>query len=248
MPTTITQGVDLGFGIVSAGLADWSDLGSSPYASWSNWTIWNPEPQDIIVEIQEDLGSKSLRTPQLAYEAQGAVTLVLEIADTVDSSDSLVSPTTINIVDDGTEYDYVAGRHYKVTITVTTDADTAVPLLLSPRFTTAQNYQFEYQSDVDTSTLTGDFNAGLTVDNSLGVVDHVLMTATPYTYCEELTGVYWEDVYVAPLAASANWRSKNPLKITTSGQSGSNTVQSHTFVDIQIRGLPLITQTSTGIE
>lgn len=247
MAITITQGVDLGFGITSAGQTTWADLASSPYSTWDSWTIWNPQPQDIIIEIQEDLETKTLRTPQLTYEAQGAVTIVLEIADSIDSAGDLVSPTTINLVE-GTEFEYVAGRYYKATVTVTTDANTLIPLILSPRLSTAQNYQFEYQSDVDTSTLSGDFNAGLTVANNIGVVDHVLMTATPYTYCEELNGVYWEDVYVAPLAASANWRSKNPLKITTSGQSGSNTVQSHTFVDIQIRGLPLITQTATGIE
>ena len=136
MTITVTQGyqnaVDQYLG--GSGIT-WADLGSSPYGSWTNWTEYKPVPQNVIVQVDDDLETIAVRTPTCEIDYEGALTSIqLKISSTGSFSGE---ETTINFTD-GVAVDWEGGRYYRWTIEVEADGET-LPLI----------------EDVETSYLTG---------------------------------------------------------------------------------------------
>jgi len=246
MTTTINSGHDIGGIIESTGAVDWSDLNSSPFGSWATWTSWNPVPNNISITVWADAGSTAWRRPTIGYFSQGQVSLSLKISDQVDSNMVLVAPTTINFAF-GTEYTFPKGRYYEYTITVAPTLEAPIPKISKFTIDFDTTPQTEYIDDLDTLTLTGTLESGFTVPTTVGVVTNVMLSAKPFTYVVEDDELYWNDVYVQPLAATINWRDKSPVKVFISGVD-SVIYLSHTKIDLQIRGLATLRQSTDGVE
>ena len=248
---TITQGFEAGSKINATGQATWTDLATSPYGSWTNWTSWNPEPNNIIIELEEDTFGVSQKTPLLACVAQGAMAITLVIGDTRHpTTGAIVAHTTITFAAN-TDYDYSAGRYYKATITVSGDANYAVPeIQYGPKFNFNHEEVIENRFNVNTATLGGTIDARPVSTDIIGTVTGCIITAQEegVTYS---SGQLQDRVYAVPddyvfqeNAIIANVVSKSPLTIRCFDLNGESI---DAVVDIQIYGLSEIRQGPEGI-
>jgi hypothetical protein len=251
MPTTITQGFQAGGKINATGTKTWTNLGNSPYGSWTNWTKWNPVPNDIIVEIEEDTGAVSQKTPLLACVAQGDMAITLVIGDTRHATTgAIIAHTTITFATN-TDYDYTSGRYYKATITISGNANYAVPeLQFGPKFNFTNEQIVENRFNVNTATLGGTIDARPVTTDIIGTVTGVIITAQEegVTYS---SGLLQDRVYAIPdnytfqeNAIVSNVVSKSPLKIRCFDLNGESI---DAVVDLQIYGLSEIRQGPEGI-
>lgn len=248
---TITQGFEAGGRINATGTVPWSNLATSPYGSWANWTSWNPVPNNIIVELEEDTFGVSQKTPLLGCVAQGAMAITLVIGDTRHpTTGAIVAHTTITFAAN-TDYDYLAGRYYKATITVSGDANYAVPeISYAPRFDFVNDLIVENKFNINTATLGGTIDARPVSTDLIGTVTGVIITAQEegVTYS---SGLLQDRVYAVPddyvfqeNAIVTNVVSKAPLTIRCFDLNGESI---DAVVDIQIYGLSEIRQGPEGI-
>jgi len=225
---------------------DWVDLGSSPYATWSSWTSWNPSPNSIQLQVDDDLGSSDFRTPLLSLSYQGQLTVTLKISNTGSFSGE---ETTINFVA-GTTYTYVSGRYYRFLITVATDSSTPVPNCGIPNTTYQKEQVTEFSRAVNTQTLGGTIDAR-PITSSVGMVEVLVATAeqSGVTYS---SGLLQDRVYAIPddyvfqeNAIIVNIVTKNPPVIRCFDLNGESI---DARVDVFIQGLPKLQITTRGIE
>lgn len=248
---TLTQGFEAGGKVNATGTVPWSELSSSPYGSWSSWTSWNPVPNDIIIEVEEDTGQVSQKTPLLSYLTQGDVSLQLIIGNTRHpTTGAVVAHTTINFAAN-TDYDYDPGRFYKATITVSGNAEYAVPeVQTQPKFTYTTDYIVEHKFNVNTATLGGTIDNRPVTTDIIGTVIGVIITPQErgVTYS---SGQLQDRVYAVPddyvfqeNAIIGNVVSKSPLAIRCFDLNGESI---DAVVDLQIHGLAEIRQGPNGI-
>lgn len=196
MSITITNGYQsLGNRIFPDTNVSWTSLGSSPYASWTNWTAWNPEPNTLTVKITEDAGEIGARLPLLSLIYLGDIQVQLSIANTVDSSGALISPTTITLTP-GTEYSPVSGRYYEYTLTLNPDSETPVPSLVIPDIVFDVARLQEFIEKVNTATLSGTIDARV-ISTNIGTITALTAVAeqSGVTYS---SGLLQDRVYAIP--------------------------------------------------
>ena len=219
MTITVTQGYQTSYGVYqgTSGIT-WADLGSSPYGSWTNWTEYKPVPQNVIVRVDDDLGSVVIRTPTCEIEYEGAIASIqLKISSTGSFSGE---ETTINFVD-GTEYDWVSGRYYRWTIEVEASGE-ILPQITDVITNYATGVIEELINDLDIPSTATDSAGDTVVTNSISTVVNVQATTLQ-------GGVYVEDDYVIPLQNAASGYVRTAKNITNSGVTlDSTTVKSGT--------------------
>lgn len=257
MEITVLSGIELpGNRYQATSNTDWGDLGSSPYSSWANWTRWDTSPGNIQLRIDIDTDTVAQRAPIIAIPAEGSITVSLKITSAVTTDSNGVESgtfggeeTTINFVNDGTEYSYVAGRFYRWTITVSADSNTLVPLLSLPQASFYMEETQETYEAVNTATLSGTIDARV-INSNIDVVKTLIATAqeegTTYS-----SGLLRDRVYAVPddyvfqeNSIIVNVVSKSPPTIRCFDLNGESI---DAVVDVIIRGLPKIKQDVTGI-
>lgn len=243
----ISGQVDFG-AFLGSGSVTWTDLGSSPYATWNNWTDWNPQPNNIVLRVFEDAGSIGIRAPLLTFESNVSPAVVLKISDTIDSNGDLISPTTVTF-DYNTAYTFVAGRYYEYTITVAPDSNTTIPYIQNIGFSFSMATQQEELTNVNTSTLSGTIDARTVVTN-ISVATHIVATAQEQgvTYS---SGLLQDRVYAIPddyvfqeNAIVVNVVSKSPVVIRCFDLNGESI---DAVIDITITGFGALALTQTGV-
>lgn len=245
LTVTVLQGVDDGGLLSPTDNASWSDLGSSPYAAWSNWTTWHPEPNTIQVRLTADRETVDFRTPLVAFESQGEVTVQLKISTTGAFAGE---ETTVNIVE-GTEYTYVQGRYYRWTVTVSTDSNLTIPLLTTPVLDFDTSERQEIFKELNTATLTGTIDARQ-ISTTIGLA-HTLIATGKQEGVTYSSGTLRDRVYAIPddyvfqeNAIITNIVSKSPPTIRCFDLNGESI---DAVVDVLVIGLPKIYLTPTGI-
>lgn len=249
--TTITQGFEATSKINATGSVPWSDLATSPYGTWANWTSWNPVPNNIVIVLEEDTDGVSQKTPLLDCVAQGAMAITLVIGDTRHpTTGAIVAHTTITFAAN-TDYDYLPGRYYQATITISPSTEYAVPeVSFAPRFNFSNDLIVENKFNVNTATLGGTIDARPVSTDIIGTVTGVIITAQEegVTYS---SGLLRDRVYAVPddyvfqeNAIVTNVVSKAPLAIRCFDLNGESI---DAVVDLQIFGLSEIRQGPEGI-
>lgn len=250
MTISITNGFETtGEGIFPTADIAWTSLATSPYGSWANWTRWNPEPKTLTVTVFKDAGSVGNRLPLLPFQWQGEVTISLDVSNTVDSNQDLVSPTNYSITESA-NVNPIAGRYYLYTITLTTDSNTPLPTMNRPEINFDDTRVTEFLENVNTSSLAGTIDAR-TIVSSVSVITGITVTAKQEgeTYS---SGLLQDRVYAVPddyvfqeNAIIANVVDKTTPSIRCFDLNGESI---DAVVDIYIQGLPSMTLTSFGVD
>lgn len=251
MALTITQGYQaVGGRILPQSTATWADLASSPYGSWTAWTAFNPEPQDIIMELAVDAGSLDYRVPILTLEYQGTLTISLDHGTEIDSAGDIISPTTINFAP-LTPVAAPLARYYKFTITVGTDSNLTMPYASTPVIDFDSARVEEYLEAIDTSTLGGTIDARPLTPAIIGTVTFLAMTAQTQgqTYSN---GLLQDRQYAIPddytfqdNAIITNAVTLDPPVIRCFDLNGESI---DALVDVYLKGIPQMQQGLGGIE
>ena len=250
MSITLTNAVNTNNNrIVATGTLTWTTLGTTVSGDWSNWTRWNYSPNNITVKVQEDAGSIANRLPLISLTYDGELSVTLKIANTVDSTNTLVSPT-ITTLTANTEFSPVKGRYYEYTLTIATDSDGTVPQLQTPSIMFSDDRITDLQEEVSTSTLGGTIDAR-PLTTSIGSVTGIFVTAreagTTYS-----SGLLRDRVYAIPddyvfqeNSIQVNIVSKSNKTIRCFDLNGESI---DAVVDVLIQGLPKIALGPTGVE
>ena len=253
--TTISQGIEANGGVIQAtDQTTWADLGSSPFASWANWTTWHPNPNSVIIQVDIDTFTDALRTPILDVRMQGELSVELKITNSVftdsngfESGLFAGEETTVDFTDP--EEIYVRGRFYRWTITVATDSNLTTPLLFMYSASFTELEDSETFQDLDTSTLTGTINAR-EIASTIGVCSQIIATAHQegVTYS---SGQFQDRQYSVPddfvfqeNAIVVNIVSKAPPTIRCFDLNGESI---DAIVDVRLVGLKKITLTDSGV-
>lgn len=235
---------------------NWLELGSSPYGTWSTWTTWHPQPNNIVLVIEVDAGSVDLRTPLLNMTVRGQIlSAQLKITSTtvVDSNGTpegafAGEETTYNIT--STPASYVAGRHYRWTVTVAASSNDPIPLVLGTNASFSTETTVEQFREINTATLSGTIDARVVNTANIGVCRILLVTAhqSGTTYS---SGLLQDRVYAIPddyvfqeNAITANIVSKSPPTIRCFDLNGESI---DALVDIYVEGLPKVQLQSNGV-
>ena len=250
MTITLTNAVNTNNNrIVATGTLTWTTLGTTVSGDWSNWTRWNYSPNNITVKVQEDAGSIANRLPLISLTYDGELAVTLKIANTVDSTNTLVSPT-ITTLTANTEFSPVKGRYYEYTLTISTDSNLTVPQLQTPSINFSDDRITDLQEEVSTSTLGGTIDAR-PLTTSIGSVTGIFVTAreagTTYS-----SGLLRDRVYAIPddyvfqeNSIQVNIVSKSNKTIRCFDLNGESI---DAVVDVLIQGLPKIALGPTGVE
>jgi len=250
MSITLTNAVNTNNNrIVATGNLTWTTLGTTVSGDWSNWTRWNYSPNNITVKVQEDAGSIATRLPLISLIYDGALAVTLKIANTVDSTNTLVSPT-ITTLTANTEFSPVKGRYYEYTLTISTDSAGTVPQLQTPSINFSDDRITDLQEEVSTATLGGTIDAR-PLTTSIGAVTGIFVTAreagTTYS-----SGLLRDRVYAIPddyvfqeNSIQVNIVSKTNKTIRCFDLNGESI---DAVVDVMIQGLPQIALGPTGVE
>lgn len=223
---------------------DWSELGTTPFGTWSSWTSWHPTPNSVEIQVDEDTGSSDLRSPLLDLRYQGTATVSLKISDSGSFSGEETTYTLSS-----TPTSVIAGRYYRFTINVAQDSNTGVPLIFSAKIGFGTNTITEYQRAVDTATLGGTIDSR-PLSTNIGMVRVLVATALEggVTYSSRLLQ---DRVYAIPddyvfqeNAIIVNTVQKNPPTIRCFDLNGESI---DAEVDIYIEGLPKILLSSEGV-
>lgn len=222
MAITINQGQrDINRQIVPTDTTTWSDLGSSPYATWTNWTTWNPAPVTIEVQFTDDQRTVGFRQPLLDLVSRGTLSITLDISDTGAFAGE---ETTIDL-SDGSLKDFVAGRYYRWTIQVAADADNPIPLLFPQIFSGFENETVVQElNDIDIPSASTDSSGFSIVPNTLGLITNVQATA--------LQGDdYVVDDYHVPLQNATVGNSRPSVAFTNNNVTTNDIIQKITTID-----------------
>lgn len=215
----------------------WTTLGSSPYATWDNWTQWNTNPQTITATDTIDAGTVLLRTPLLTISSSvvPAVTIKISNTGTFTGEETTVTPTV-----NGT-HTYPAGRFYKFDASFAVDSVGTIPTVGSFLAVTVRDFVDEEFFDVDTGTLNGSIDAREIVTTVAIVTDMRGMSQTTEEY---FTSSYVSPAYIIDGEATyISFVSKGTApKIRVS--DNNETIDS--VIDLTVRGLPAITKTAQG--
>lgn len=257
MIITITSGVAVaGVQYQPTDNTDWSELGSSPYGTWASWTTWHPTPNNIVLVIEVDAGSIDLRTPILQMTVKGEIeSAQLKITSTTVTDSNGVpegafagEETTYAI--STTPVSYVAGRHYRWTVTVGQSSNDLIPLVLGINAGFSTETTTEIFREVNTATLSGTIDARVINTANIGVCRVLLVTAhqSGTTYS---SGLLQDRVYAIPddyvfqeNAITANIVSKAPPTIRCFDLNGESI---DALVDIYVEGLPKVQLQSNGV-
>ncbi len=218
----------------------WSDLATSPYQTWTNWTTWTSSPSNLILQLDDDLGSVAARAPLLSFDLLGEAAIVLKISTTGAFAGE---ETTINF-SPGTTYTYVNGRYYRWTVTVSATSYDPVPCIISPNTAyDSTTLSTETYTQLDTTTLSGS-SASRTVNTRFGTVYNCQITTKVGTAWTDraysLPDAYSNPASIAPIGGVVGL---SPLQIRLVDHF-SQPVDG--YVDLYIVGLPKITQASAG--
>lgn len=222
----------------------WADLGSSPLATWADWTTWVTDPTDIVVEFTDDIGFISYRTPLLSIEADGDATFELDISTTgaFTGEESNIPFST------GVEYDYPQGRYFRWTITISANVDNPVPLLRTFSSRYSAEYETEYLDDYEVYANT---STGITpaLPTSLGVIKHIQATThqgPPYVesgYVIETQGSEYVRTAVPTTASNITLTPGTPFSLTA---TALNFGSQQGYIIIDSIGANLLTAQSAG--
>jgi hypothetical protein len=170
--TIITGQLDRdGVTVIPSSGVTWDELGSSPYASWNNWTSWTNEPANIVVNEVIDAGSVAYRAPLITVFTQGTLTLVLDI-----SSTGLFTGEQETITFTDTSFKtYPQGRYYRWRITVAPSVDEPVPSLTYSADISEVVFD-QYLDDVAVPALPTDSSGYRLVSHNFGAIKHVQAT------------------------------------------------------------------------
>lgn len=232
----------------------WQDLGSSPYATWANWTAWNPDPKTITVQLDVDTINNNPKIPLLRVVYQGEITVTLKITDSFTTDSQGIETglfageeTTITVTD--TAQDWVNGRFFRWIVTLSTDSALVPPMLFVIKEEFSDVNITEFQANINTATLSGTIDARQ-ITTAVSVVDTLIVTATEQgnTYS---SGLLQDRTYVRPddyvfqeNSIIVNTVSKSPPTIRCFDLNGESI---DATVDVYIRGYPKILLTENGV-
>lgn len=203
---TILTGETFGSAIAPANSYNWGDLGSAPYASWSNWNSWRiTTGSSVSVQLDDDLGSVDYRMPYIEILQQGDVAVTLKISSTGAFTGE---ETTINFAFE-TPVTFVNGRYYRWTITVTANSEFDQPLLLDYRTIYETDLYLETLEDVDVFA-----SSTTSLTTNLGLIRNIQATALrgdPYVL----------DGYIQTAAENVF---RTPVTLNTIGMAVTSTI------------------------
>ena len=250
MALTINNGVLNGNRIDATSSLRWEELGDSLFGTWADWTDWNPQPNDIDIEVFVDAGSKDSWTPTATFLSGGFVSVDLLYGDSVDSNGEIVSPTTVTITEDASTYG--EAQYFQFNITVTTDSNTALPFITNPSMNLSRSeIREEYLKNIDTSTLSSDSLGARELPTNIGVATTMTVTAhqegVTYSNGELQDRVYAvpDDYIFQENAIVVNIVTKSPPTIRCFDLNGESI---DALIDARIIGLPAIILTENGVQ
>ena len=217
---------------------DWTDLGSSPYQTWSNWLQWNSSPTSLQIRLDDDMGSSAVRLPLLTISAVGNLAITLKVSATgvFAGEETTYTVTT-------TPQAVIGGRYYRWTVTVTQDSSALMPQITNFLTEYLSIYETVELSKVDTSTLSGSIS-GRVVSHNLGTVFNVQLTTHEDTAWVDRYYSLPDSFSVSEIGPVASVTSTSPLTIVLKDMFG---VPVNGYVDISIVGVPKIFLTATGV-
>lgn len=208
-------------------------------SSWSAWTQWNGNPGTLTLRIDDDLGSSTVRVASLDVFFEGDIAYQLKTSDTGAFAGE---EATINFVV-GTTYSIPSARYYRWTLTVVVGPNGEIPEIRSAVANYTTLVTTEYLRRIDTSTLSGTIS-GRTVTHSFGTIYSVDMTAYNDTSWIDRAYVLPDSYSVSTISPVPGIVSTSPLTIVLRDHFG---VPVNGYVDITIRGTPLVQIASTGV-
>ena len=201
-------------------------------ATWALYTAWNSSPSTVSLQLDDDLGSVSVRIPRLAIAFSGEATYELKVSTTGAFAGE---ETTVSFVL-GTSYTVPQARYYRWTITVITGSTGLLPEIRSVQPSYSTEVVTEYLRNIDTSTLSGTISARQVV-YTLGTVYSCDITSYDSTSWVDRAYAVPDSYSVATISPVAGIVSNSPLTIVLRDYFG---VPVNGIVDITIRGVPKI--------
>lgn len=187
----------------------WADLGSSPYATWANWKIWNPSPKQLTATETIDMGTVALRQPSANWiSANYAQSVVIKISDTGAFAGE---ETTVTMAGTTTQ-SYVQGRYYKITAIWATDSLGTVPWVGEFTFNAIINTFKEILKDVSTSTLSGTAASRTVAIQGMAAYDVKITVKKNVTWVDRAYALP-DDYSITTIPPVASYVTKNPLTI-----------------------------------
>jgi hypothetical protein len=237
MTTTVIQGL---YDINADSYQGVSANAWSTYTNWSTWLNWTQNSADLIVQVDDDLGTVAVRVPQLNLVVQGTQTITLKVSNTGSFAGE---ETTIAFTYDGSAVSIPAGRYYRWTVTVSLlNNQTPVIQQIESNYSTV--YSTQELIAVDTSTLSGSV-AARTVPTTVGTVYSAIITTTRNTAYVDRAYSVPDTFSVSTIAPVAGIVSKSPLQIYLQDHYG---VPVDGIVDIIVTGAAKVYHTQDGVK
>ena len=214
---------------------DWTD-----YTDWSTWTTWTQNSANLILQLDDDLGSVAARVPLLNLLSQGTVTIVLKVSSTGAFAGE---ETTHTFTYDGTALAIPAGQYYRYTVTVAT-LNGAPPVIEQIESSYTTEYATQQFIQVDTSTLAGTA-AARTVPTTIGTAVTAVITVQNSTAYVDRAYSVPDSFSVSTIAPVAGIVSKSPLQISLRDHYG---VPVDGIVDITVTGAAKVYHTDGGVK
>jgi hypothetical protein len=144
---------------------DWAEFDNQT-ETWADWTSWHPDPTQLQLRIEDDLGVVAYRKPLLALGAAGVVGITLKVSQTGDFTGE---ETSIAFSGSNT-YSYPKGRYYRYDISVDADSDNPIPKVFSAVTGYDTNLQIQLFNDLELADLV-DSSGIKTVPTELSVIN-----------------------------------------------------------------------------
>ncbi len=211
----------------------WSDL-----TDWASWTNWNGNPDNLVLQIDDEFDVVAVRAPILETAHKGTLTVSLKVSNTGAFAGE---ETTYSIT--STAVAIAAGKYYRWTLTVAPTTN-VTPEIVYAQARYTEVYDEQELSGVDTSTLSGTIT-GRTITHNLGTLNTVVITAkeaTPWVdRAYALPDTYVDPTNIAPIVGII---SKDPLTIILRDDFG---VPVNGIVDIRLTGAPKVYLSDSGV-
>lgn len=181
---------------------NWGDLGNVPFGSWSTWNNWRITTSGAVsIQLDDDLFSSDFRIPYVEVLHQGDLDVNLKISDTGTFTGE---ETSIDLAFETPE-NFVKGRYYRWTLTVTSNSEFSTPVIQFYRTIYEDDLYVETLEDVDVFA-----NSTTSLSTNLGLVRNIQATALqgdPYVL----------DGYV--ITAQGSDFTRTPATVTNSGST-----------------------------